>query len=86
MSPPFTTLLIFTKLQRKKKKKTKPTYVIGHSVEFAAIKEIWSLKQGIGTVREVWIASSKQKDSFHFVLLKLLKRLRHLRVFVLLSL
>lgn len=38
-------------------------------MEFAALREIWNLKQGIGTVREVWIASSKQKDRFHFLFL-----------------
>lgn len=61
MLPPFMTLP-----QDSEKKKFS---AIGHPVEFAALREIWNLKQGIGTVREVWMASLKQKDSFHFLCL-----------------
>lgn len=36
-------------------------------MEFPASREIWNLKLGIGTVREAWMVSLKQKDSFHFL-------------------
>lgn len=54
-------------MKKQQQQKTQLFPAIGYPMDVPASREIWDLKQGIGTVREAWVASLKQKDSSHFL-------------------